>query len=127
MKTYLLTFKTLKEQYPIAQMYMDALALVLNAGKQLVMTKNAFEADQDNKLHFHAIVMANYIRFKDISDILFANDMYFNFKELKTVDDVKRATSYLNKCSINPYLHEQKYWTHVDFIDETDTLILHDA
>jgi len=126
MRTYFLTFKTLKEQFPTAMMYMDAFAIVLGTGKNIVVVKNAFEVDTTNKLHFHAIVMARYIRFAEISDLLFANDMYFNFRELKAVEDVRKATNYLCKCSKDPYLHEQKYYTQgIVFDDDILQLMKH--
>lgn len=112
MKYFLLTFKALKEQNPSAQLYMDFLGLCIKRHKQICLMENCFETDQTNKLHFHCIVTARYVRFNDYVRYCFENDMYFHFVEIKT-DELVNVVSYLQKQKLDPHEIEQKQYANM--------------
>lgn len=101
MKQYLLTFKTLKEQHPTPSMYYKALEYLCMHTVKLVpdASRFAFEADKEGKLHFHVVVYASYVRFKQFVEHFFENDMYFYFVEINS-EQSHIVDGYLNKARL---------------------------
>lgn len=109
MKKYLLTFKTLQEQFPTPQLYYNALEYIIRNAKQISVdtTQSAFEADKTGKLHYHVVVYANYVRFKPFAEHFFKSDMYFHFIEIQT-EQADLVSAYLQKAPIkNPDVYAQ--------------------
>lgn len=112
MKYYLLTFKALKEQHPLPELYMDFVCYLLKSTKQSVMLENAFETDSQSKLHFHCILKTNYVRFNNFVRYCFENDMYFHFIEIK-INELSQVQSYLNKQKLDPIEFEQQQYARI--------------
>lgn len=108
-------FLTLKQNVPKAKVheidpkdYMDAFLLAMSVGKNSKMIDNAFEEDEDGRLHFHVIIQTDYIKWSKFTDIYKGTIMHINNKELVTAYDFKKVANYVRKCKLQPYIHTTK-------------------
>lgn len=112
MKHYFLTFKMLKNQFPSPQLYTLALDYIQGQTNNSVVLDQVFELDTKHKLHYHVLIVCQYIRWAPIVFHMFSEDMYFNFQEVSDVSSLDNVKRYMNKHKIR----------HPDIVYETQVV-----